>query len=209
MTILRLALVLVLLAMPFQAHAEEDGSVIGGMPSGLYTLDKSHASLTWKVSHLGLSNYTARFTRFDVDLDFNAQDPVRSRVRATIDPTSVKTDYPEPEKKDFDKELSMGESWFNSEQFPQITFMSTAVEKTGDNTGKITGDLTFLGVTKPVTLDVTFNKAIGNHPFANKPALGFSATTMIKRSDFGLNTYIPQIGDEVEIMIEAEFFYAG
>jgi len=208
MNLLRLAFLLIVLALPIQAKAQE-ATDLEGMPSGLYELDKNHASLIWKVSHLGLSNYTARFTDFDIDIDFNAFEPAASRVRATIDPTSVETDFPEPEKKDFDKELAMKESWFNAEQFPQITFMSTSVEKTGDNTGKVTGDLTFLGVTKPVTLDVVFNKAIGNHPFANKPALGFSATTTIKRSDFGLTTYIPQIGDEVEIIIEAEFFYAG
>ncbi len=208
MNLLRLAFLLIVLALPIQAKAQE-ATDLEGMPSGLYELDKNHASLIWKVSHLGLSNYTARFTDFDIDIDFNAFEPAASRVRATIDPTSVETDFPEPEKKDFDKELAMKESWFNAEQFPQITFMSTSVEKTGDNTGKVTGDLTFLGVTKPVTLDVVFNKAIGNHPFANKPALGFSATTTIKRSYFGLTTYIPQIGDEVEIIIEAEFFYAG
>jgi polyisoprenoid-binding protein YceI len=208
MNLLRLAFLLVIFALPLQAKAQE-ASELEGMPSGLYELDKNHASMIWKVSHLGLSNYTARFTSFDIDIDFNALDPAASRVRATIDPTSVETDFPEPEKKDFDKELAMKESWFNAEQFPQISFMSTSVEKTGDNTGKVTGDLTFLGVTKPVTLDVVFNKAIGNHPFANKPALGFSATTTIKRSDFGLTTYIPQIGDEVEVIIEAEFFYAG
>jgi polyisoprenoid-binding protein YceI len=69
--------------------------------------------------------------------------------------------------------------------------------------------LTFLGVTKPVTLDVTFNKALGQHPFANKPALGFTAEGSLKRSEFGMDTYIPQIGDEVDFIIQAEFFYAG
>ena len=201
-------LTLALLAFPFMAQAQE-GTPVSGMPSGLYELDKSHASLIWKVSHLGLSNYTARFTRFDVDLDFDAQDPVRSRVRAEIDPTSIETDYPNPEQKDFDAQLVNEASWFNAEQFPKITFESTSVEKTGDNTGKVTGDLTFLGVTKPITLDVTFNKALGQHPFANKPALGFSATGSLKRSDFGMNTYIPNIGDEVDIILEVEFFYAG
>ncbi len=200
-------LTLALMAMPFLANAQES-TPLSGMPSGLYELDKNHASITWKVSHLGLSDYTARFTDFDIDIDLDAQDPVRSRVRATIDPTSIKTDYPEPDKKDFDAKLVNDASWFNATQFPKITFNSTNVEKTDENTGKVTGDLTFLGVTKPVTLDVTFNKAIGNHPFANKPALGFSATTSLKRSDYGMTTYLPNIGDEVQVIIEAEFFYA-
>ena len=199
---------LALMMMPFASFAQE-GTRLSGMPSGLYKLDKTHASLIWKVSHLGLSDYTARFTNFDVDLMLDAQDPVRSRVKATIDPTSIKTDYPNIEKKDFDAQLVNDAGWFNATQFPAITFTSTKVEKTGDSTGQITGNLGFLGVTKPITLDVTFNKALGNHPFANKPAIGFSATGSLKRSDFGMNTYIPQIGDEVEFMIEAEFFYDG
>jgi len=203
-----LVMTLALIALPFMAQAQES-TPLKGMPSGLYELDKTHASLIWRVDHLGLSKYTARFTNFDVDIDLNALEPEKSRVRATIDPTSIRTDYPNTEKKDFDAELVNNAGWFNAEQFPEITFLSTAVEKTSENTGKITGDLTFLGVTKPVTLDVVFNKAMGNHPFANKPALGFSATTSLKRSDFGMTTYIPNIGDEVEIIIEAEFFYAG
>ncbi len=199
---------LAFMALPFTSFAQE-GTKLSGMPGGLYKLDKAHASLTWKVSHLGLSDYTARFTDFDIDLYLDSQDPIRSRVRATIDPTSIETDYPNPEKKDFDAQLVNDAGWFNATQFPKIIFTSTKVEKTGDNTGKMTGDLEFLGVKKPVTLDVTFNKALGNHPFANKPAIGFSATGSLKRSDFGMNTYIPQIGDEVEIIIEAEFFYEG
>ncbi len=202
-----LAITFALLLTPFILKAEE--TPLNGMPSGLYELDKSHASLIWKVSHLGLSNYTARFTDFDIDLDFDAQDPVNSRVIATIDPTSIETDYPTPEKKDFDAELVNKAGWFNATQFPKITFTSNKVDKTGENTGKVMGTLDFLGVKKPVTLDVVFNKALGNHPFANKPALGFSATSSLKRSDFGMTKYIPQIVDEVEIIIEAEFFYAN
>ena len=202
-----LALTFALILTPFLIKADE--TPLNGMPSGLYKLDDTHASLIWKVSHLGLSDYTARFTKFDVDMMFDAQDPVRSKVIATIDPTSIKTDYPYPEKKDFDAELVKKSGWFNTDQFPEIKFRSTKIEKTGDNTGKMTGNLTFLGISKPVTLDVTFNKAIGNHPFKNKPAIGFSATGSLKRSDFGMSTYIPQIGDQVDIIIEAEFLYAN
>lgn len=203
-----LLFILSLLILPFTVTAE-DGMNPSALPGGLYKLDETHANLTWKVSHLGLSNYTARFTKFDADLMFNGQDISKSKVKATIDPTSIKTDYPYPEKKDFDKKIIEGKQWFNSAQFPSITFTSTSVEQTGKNTGKVTGNLTFLGVTKPVTLDVTFNKALGNHPFKNKPALGFSATGSLKRSDFGMKTYIPSVGDDVQIIIEAEFIHAG
>lgn len=201
-----LALTFALFMMPFVTHAEE--TPVNGMPSGLYKLDNTHASITWKVSHLGLSNYTARFTDFDIDLMFDAQDPVRSKVKATIDPTSIETDYPTPEKKDFDAQLVNDAGWFNAVQFPKIMFLSNKVEKTGERTGKVMGTLDFLGVKKPIILDVTFNKAIGNHPFANKPAIGFSATGSLKRSDFGMTKYLPQIGDKVDVIIEAEFLYA-
>ena len=178
------------------------------MPSGTYTLDKTHASLTWKVSHLGLSNYTARFTNFDATIELNPTEPTKSSVTATIDPTSIETDYPHPEKKDFDKKLIEKEEWFNAGKFAEISFTSTSLTKTGENTGKLMGDLTFLGETNPVTLDVTFNKALAVQPFAQKPALGFSATGSLKRSEWGMNTYVPNIGDNVDIIIEAEFFKA-
>jgi polyisoprenoid-binding protein YceI len=201
-----LLLILAIFIMPINASADTKPEA---MPGGLYKLDETHASLIWRVSHLGLSQYTARFTKFDADLMFDGQDVTKSKVRATIDPTSLKTDYPYPEEKDFDKKLIDGKQWFNVAQFPSITFQSTKIEKTGDTTGKMTGDLTFLGVTKPVTLDVTFNKALGNHPFQNKPALGFSATGSLKRSDFGMDAYIPNIGDEVEVILEVEFIHGG
>ena len=173
------------------------------MPSGTYKLDKTHASLTWKVSHLGLSKYTARFTDFDASIQFDANNITQSQVTATINPASVKTDYPHPEKKDFDQKLT-GKQWFNAEAFPAITFTSTQATRDG-NSGTITGDLTFLGVTKAVTLHATFNGAYAAKPFSENPALGFSAHTTIKRSDWGFDTYVPSIGDEVEIVIEAEF----
>ena len=181
---------------------------IDAMPRGVYTLDPAHASITWKVSHMGLSNYTARFTKMDSQILLDPDNLENSKVKATVYPSSVRTDYPNVEEKDFDKNLSEDATWFNTKQFPEIKFFSTKVEKTSDTTGKVTGNLTFLGVKKEIVLDVTSNKALGNHPFVNKPALGFSATTTIKRSDFGMTSYIPQIGDEVQVIIEAEYIYA-
>jgi polyisoprenoid-binding protein YceI len=175
------------------------------VPAGVYRLDPTHASLTWKVSHLGLSNYTARFTKMTADLTFDPAKPESSAIKVGVDPKSIRTDYPFADKKDFDKNLSMGEEWFNAGQHPEITFTSTKVAMTGAKTAKVTGDLTLLGVTKPVVLDVTLNNALREQPFAKKPALGFSGTTRIKRSEFGMSKYVPIIGDEVQIIIEAEF----
>ena len=191
------------IALPLSAGAIEQD--ISKLPSGTYEVDKTHASITWKVSHLGLSYYTARFTDFDATIDLNTENLAKSSVNVSINPASVKTDYPHPEKKDFDKKLATGKDWFNAEKFPTATFKSTNVVKITDTTGKITGDLTFLGTSQPVELDVTFNGGMEEHPYAKKPALGFSAHTTLKRSEWGFNTYVPNIGDEVEVLIEAEF----
>jgi polyisoprenoid-binding protein YceI len=175
------------------------------LPSGIYRLDNTHASLLWKVSHLGLSNYTARFTRFDATIDFNAEDLTQSQVSATIDPLSIKTDYPYAEEKDFDKKLSEGEDWFDGLNFPEIRFNSNKIIMKDNKSGIMQGDLTFLGVTKPVEVSFTLNGAMKVHPFAKKAALGFSAQAVLLRSEWGMDIYIPNIGDAVTVLIEAEF----
>jgi len=193
----------VLSLLAFEANAQT--TPVKDMPSGVYTLDKSHASLTWKVSHMGLSKYTARFTKMDATLDFDSQDPTKSKLVATIEPASVKTDYPDAAKKDFDRELAENDGWFNSKKFPEIKFEATKIELTGKNKGKIHGNLTFLGITKPVILDTTLNGSYAKMPYLQIPGIGFSAKTIIKRSDFNWTTYTPMIGDEVFILIEVEF----
>lgn len=93
--------------------------------------------------------------------------------------------------------------FFDVENHPEMTFKSTAVEVTGEDTANITGDLTILGVSKPVTLAVKHNKS-GEHPFNGKFMSGFSATTTINRSEWGMNYGLPAVGDAVEIRIEVE-----
>jgi len=183
------------------------------VPAGDYGLDLTHGSVTFKVSHMGLSNYTARFAKWDATITFDPANLTASKVVATIDPTSVKTDYPGDYKKShaqtgfksWDEDLSKSDKFFNSGKFPAITFTSTKVETTGEKTGKVTGDLTLLGVTKPVTLDVTFNGSKNPHPFVPAAAIGFSATGSIKRSDFGVAFPPGPVGDDVSIIIEGEF----
>jgi polyisoprenoid-binding protein YceI len=204
----RLLLICTIVALPFTAISASEMTPARNMPSGIYDLDLSHASLTWKVNHLGLSHYTARFTKINAQLDFDASNPLKSTVVAKIDPTSVETDFPYKEKTDFNKKLGIGAEWFNGIKYPQITFKSTKIERTEEmaaDNALVYGDLTFLGVTKPVVLNVRFNGAYESKPYANVPALGFSAKSKIKRSDFGLATYVPMIGDDVDINIEAEF----
>lgn len=177
------------------------------LPAGAYTLDKTHAHLLWSVNHFGLSDYVGRFSDFDVTVNFDPADVEKSQVNVTIDPLSLTTPYPYPEKTDFNKELQ-GEQWINAAKFPQISFVSTSLKMEDEDEGKLTGDLTFMGVTKSVTLDVDFNGAYMKKPFADVPAMGFSAEGSFKRSDFGLMTYVPNVGDEVDLEIEVELHKA-
>ena len=175
--------------------------------SGTYELEKSHAFLTWRVSHNGLHKYTARFTDFDASIQFDPADPVSSSVTASINPLSVETDHPTNDG--WDKTIATDKKWLDGENFPEITFKSTGIEKTGEFTGIITGELTLLGVTKEVKLDATYN-GTGNAPwFGTRDLIGFSATGTLTRSDFGMTALVPNIGDEVEIIIEAEFLEKG
>ncbi len=172
--------------------------------SGTYTLDPTHGSLFWSVNHFGLSEYTARINTFDATIELDADDITQSSLTATIQMASVDTDYPFPENADFNEELR-GANWLNTEAFPEATFVSTAITPTGDNTAEITGDLTFLGVTLPVTLDTTLIGAMGKHPFAEGAAFGIQATGTFDRSDFGFSTFAPNVGTDVTIEINAEF----
>ncbi|MEL7129851.1 MAG: YceI family protein [Pseudomonadota bacterium] len=174
--------------------------------SGTYELEKSHAFLTWRVSHNGLSKYTARFTDFDATIAFDPENPVASSVTATVNPMSIETNHPTNEN--WNTTLATDDKWLNGDEFPEITFQSTGVEQTGEFTGIITGDLTLLGVTKSIQLDATYN-GTGNAPwYGTRDLIGFSATGTLKRSDFGMVALLPNIGDEVEIIIEAEFLEA-
>ena len=173
-------------------------------PAGTYKIDHAHSSLTWKVNHFGLSNYTARFSTFDAILDIDPARPESARVFVTVDPTSIRTDYRSAQGRDFDKELGDGEKFFNAMKFTRIIFSSTRVERTGETTARVMGDLTMLGVTKPLTIEVTLNGA-KRHPTAGVPALGFSGIAKLKRSDFNMTFMLPLVGDEVSLLIEAEF----
>lgn len=181
--------------------------------AGTYAIDPTHTSVTWRVNHFGLSKYTGRFKTVDATLQFNPEDPAANSITVTIDPLSVETDYPADYKAShadspyatWNEDLARNANWLNGDAFPQITFTSTSITQETASTGKVTGDLTFLGVTKPVTLDVTYNGK-ANFPWAPEAdKIGFSAKAVLKRSDFGNATYAPNIGDEVEVLIETEF----
>jgi len=181
------------------------------LPAGSYTLDKSHASLLFRVNHMGFSNYTARFTRFDAKLQLDPANPVAARLEANVDVTSLETDFPTPKVVDFNAELR-GPDWLDAGKFPQMTYRSTKVEMTGTTTARIHGDLTLHGVTKPVILEATFNGGYSGMPqFDPNARVGFSAKGALKRSEFGVANGIPAPGstmgvsDNVDVIIEAEF----
>ncbi len=170
-------------------------------PKGNYVLDPTHTRVNWSLSHAGLSNYTARFDKITGSLQFEPDAPAQSRVDIRIDPKSVNTGLP-----GFDDILGSNKNYFNGDIYPEIRFVSTSIEITGDNTGLITGDLTLRGVTRPITLDTVFNGA--GKSFGNPgKTLGFSATGRFLRSDFGMDYLIKLagIGDEITLRIETEF----
>lgn len=174
---------------------------------GNYEMDKEHASLTWRVSHNGLSMYTARFTDFNATLNFDPANPAASSVSAVINPLSVETDHP-TKRESWNREIATDNRFLDGEDYPQIVFNSTGVEQTGEFTGLVTGDLTLVGVTRPVTLETTYN-GTGSFPWTgSRDLIGFSARGRLKRSDFGMDALFPIVGDEIEIIIEAEFLEA-
>ncbi len=178
------------------ATAQEVNADPAAAPAGEYRLDKAHTSVTMKVTHLGLSYYTLRFDKVQGDYTYDPAHPDATKVEVTIDPASVDT----------------GDAGFNrqiagqvleAEKYPEIHFVSSALRSTSDGQGVLVGDLTFHGVTKTVNLDVIYN-GLG-HGLLHEPRMGFSASTVIRRSDFGVAKYEPMVGDNVTVLIETEF----
>lgn len=189
------------------AQAAVPSALTAPVPAGAYTLDKAHASLLFRVNHLSFSNWTARFTKFDAQLQFDPNDPSKSSVKVTVDPKSIASDNA-PEG--FMATLA-GPEWLDAGKYPEMTYRSTKVERNGPNGLRISGQLTLHGVTKPVTLVGTYNGGYAGHPFDPHARVGFSAKGTLKRSEFGVAYGIPAPGttmgvfDDVEVIVEAEF----
>lgn len=166
-------------------------------PSGDYAVDPSHAYITFTYSHLGFSTPYVGFDNFDVALSLNSDAVEQSKVAVVIDATSVNS------RVDVFNEHLNGANFFNTDEYPEITFNSTDIRRTGADTLDVVGDLTIKGVTRPVTLATTINKA-ANHPMRGVPTIGMSGETTVKRSDFGLDRNVPHVGDEVTIYVTAE-----
>ncbi len=192
MSITRSVLATVLLGLSASVFAG-----LGDVPSGQYGLDSSHGYITFSYSHLGFSNPHIGFNSFDVDLDLDNENPENSTVNVTIDATSI-----DSRLDNFNGHLN-GPNFFDTANHPVITFTSTAIEMTGEDTMNVTGDLTIKGTTRPVVLAATINKA-GDHPMRKKPWIGVSAETKVSRSDWGLSRAVPNVGDEVTVYISVE-----
>jgi polyisoprenoid-binding protein YceI len=171
---------------------------LAAQPAGVYEIELTHTSITWRLSHGGMSTYTARFDKIGGEINFNPTAPTSSTAMITIDPNSVNTGLP-----NFDKEIA--KEVFKAEANPTITFRSTSLTATSPTTGTMTGDLSIAGVTKPMTLAVTYNNGRMS-PFSRRQNIGFSASGKIKRSDWGMTNWLNYgIGDDIDLIIEAEF----
>lgn len=166
--------------------------------AGQYRLDPHHWSVTFDVEHFGYSRFVMRFDKVTAQLDWRDGGLAQSSVEATIDAASVDTNVPALDR------LVKGKDMLDVEHNPQIRFVSTRFERTGDARGTLTGDLTIRGVTRPVSLDVTFNGHAPN-PLTKEPTLGFSARGHFSRAQFGLTTWFPAVGDDIAVRVEAEF----
>ena len=181
---LALAASLVLVAAPLQATT--------------YTIEPDYTQCVFRWNHLGFSLPAAQLSQGQGTLEFDPADPTRASVNVTIPLASLNTGVPA-----LDEHLR-SEDFFEVAKFPTATFRSTRVEPgAAKDRLRVTGDLNLHGVTKPVTLDVTVLK-IGANPRTQHPTVGFAATTVLKRSDFGLGAYVPEVGDEIRVEISSQ-----
>jgi polyisoprenoid-binding protein YceI len=194
------ALLALALMLPFTAaHAQQDMTTDPAqVRPGTYVLDKAHGKITWTIDHLGFSDYMGQFADVNANLKLDPANPQNSTVDAVVNMDSLGTLNPK-----LDEHLR-SDQFFDVKKFPTAKFVSTGVSISGDRTGTITGNLTLHGVTKPIVLTAAFNAA-GMDPVSHEYKIGFTGSATIKRSDFGLNAYLPVLGDDVALDIEAEF----
>jgi polyisoprenoid-binding protein YceI len=162
-----------------------------------YTLDPGHTMVLFSWNHFGFSNPTANLGQVEGTLVYDEKDPSKATVEATLPLAGLDSFVPK-----LDEHLKSAD-FLDAAKYPTVTFKSTKVVPAGKGKLKVTGDLTVHGVTKPVTLDVSLNK-VGPHPMMKVQTVGFDATTTIKRSDFGVGAYVPNVSDEIKIRITTE-----
>lgn len=177
-------------------------AAMGSAHAERYTIDASHSTVGFKIKHLAISSVPGRFGDFTGMIDFDPTKIADSSVEATIKTESINTD-----NKKRDDHLR-GADFFDGSKNPTIQFKTTKVEPVSASTFKATGDLTMRGITKPVTLDVEYTGG-ATDPWGNK-RVGFSASTVLSRKDFGItwNKTLDAgglvLGDEVKVTLEIE-----
>ncbi|MEM6636119.1 MAG: YceI family protein [Pseudomonadota bacterium] len=179
------------------AAALTASTAIGAFAADKYELDSSHSQIVFSYNHLGYSTTYGMFSGFEGEIMFDAENPTASSVSVSFPVKSMFTGW---ERRDAH---FMSADFFDAADDELVSFTSTGIEVTGDNTALITGDLTLNGVTKEVVLDTVMNQT-GEHPMAKKPWAGFDATTTLVRSEFGVGNFAPFVGDEVKVMISVE-----
>ena len=186
---------------------------LDGVADATYQLDPNHSFLTFNVTHNGISTYTVYFTEFDATLDFNPEAPTTSTLNLTINPAALESNYPADYKaghpdSDFEswnEALANDDRFLQADEYGEITFTSTSAEMTSEYSGTVTGDLSFRGETRPVTLDVTYN-GVANMPWmGERDTIGFTASTTIDRTEFGMDALQGIISNDVRIEFSGEF----
>lgn len=172
-------------------HAEQ-------IQAGSYDVEPYHTQVAFSVLHFGFTYYQGIFSQISGKLDLDTQNPAKSSLAVTIPVASVLTTSSK-----LDDELK-GDQWFDSAKFPEARFVSTQIRQTGKNEAVVTGNLTLHGITKPEILKVRFIGA-GINPLDKKYTAGFEGDTTIKRSDFGIKTYVPYVSDNVTLHIAGAF----
>ncbi len=177
---------------------------IATLKSGQYQVDKTHATVLFKVQHLGLATYVGRFNDFDASLEFDPTNIAATKLEAIIEMNSLDIN-----DDDLEDDL-MGRTWFNQKTYPQARFTTLSVSPLPSDDGGagnqflFTGELDWRGVKKPMDMQVTFNGG-ANNILTGKYTLGFTATGRFKRADFGMSDFIPLVGNEITIEAYAEF----
>jgi polyisoprenoid-binding protein YceI len=187
-----------LAAAPGLVHAQTANPSPAAVQAGTYAVEPLHTRINFTVNHMGFTDWYGDFTKASGSLTIDPKAPAQAQVDISIPTASVLT------VNDTLNEELRSAQWFDAATYPTIHFVSTKVTPTGPRTALITGNLTFHGVTKPVTLKASYN-AGGLNPMSKTATIGFNATAQIKRSDFGVKTYVPLIGDDVALRISAAF----
>jgi polyisoprenoid-binding protein YceI len=161
-----------------------------------YEFDMSHSRIFFDVDHLGLSTMLGRFAEFGGTFRFDAENPTNSSLDITINPATVDMFH------DGLNAHLLRDDFFGVEQYPEMRFTSSRVERAGDNRYTVHGDLTMIGETNPVSFDVTVNQTGTSR--GGQPNAGFTAHGTLDRRDWGMNFGTPNVGAEVSFRLEIE-----